>query len=191
MRSSLITRVVTLASLLVGAFAFSALAATWTAPTVPAPGGNPDAPINVGSLLQNKLGWLGVKGLVTTDLTLATGTPSAGMVLTALDSLGNAGWATPAASSNMRYGSATLACASYQHPTIGTVTVTFSPVLSSAPSAVIITPNWTNYSGDEAPSWWVSNVTASGFKINVQTTGENHCSDHPGTADKVFWAAMY
>ncbi len=94
MKSSFFTKIATTAGFVLGAFALSALAGTWTAPTAPAPGGNPDAPINVGSLLQNKLGWLGVKGLVTTDLTLATGTPVAGQVLTAIDSLGNAKWQT-------------------------------------------------------------------------------------------------
>lgn len=92
-------RIATVTGLILGACALSAFAGTWNPPSAPPPGGNPDAPINVGTTPQNKLGPLGVKGLVTTDFTLATGTPSAGMVLTALDSLGNAIWAAPAGGS--------------------------------------------------------------------------------------------
>ncbi len=92
---STLARIATLSGLILGAFAVSAVAATWTPPPSAPPTGNPDAPVNVGSATQTKLGWLGVRGLIATDFTLATGTPAAGKVLTAIDSLGNATWVTP------------------------------------------------------------------------------------------------
>jgi hypothetical protein len=92
---STFARVATLSGLVLGAFAMSALAGTWTAPTATPPAGNVDAPVNIGAITQTKLGWLGVRGLIATDFTLATGTPVAGQVLTAIDSLGTAAWATP------------------------------------------------------------------------------------------------
>lgn len=96
MKSSFFTKTAAIAGFALGAFALSVLAAgTWNPPSLPPPDGNAEAPINVGNIMQNKLGWLGVKGLVATDLTLATGTPAKGMVLTAIDSVGNAAWALP------------------------------------------------------------------------------------------------
>lgn len=82
---------------LAGATALSVFAdggsGTWTPPTVPPPGGNVAAPINTGSVAQQKAGTLGVNTLVTTNLTVATGTPIAvGSVLTAIDSAGDTAW---------------------------------------------------------------------------------------------------
>jgi hypothetical protein len=129
MKSSFISRVATIGGLALGAFALSAFAGTWVAPSAPAPGGNPDAPVNVGSVTQTKLGWLGVKGLVATDLTLATGTPAAGMVLTAIDSLGNAKWQTPSGGGGGGATGDVIVCSAtgstFSNPQ-GTVTKTFS-----------------------------------------------------------------
>lgn len=82
---------------LAGASALSALAqtgATWTAPRSAPPDNNVAAPINVGSVTQQKNGWLGVTGLVTANLTIASGTPGLGNVLVS-DANGNASWQSP------------------------------------------------------------------------------------------------
>lgn len=61
-----ITRVATVSGLILGAFALSAFAGTWTAPTAPPPGGNPDAPINVGYDVQTKQGGIILNSLDAT-----------------------------------------------------------------------------------------------------------------------------
>lgn len=80
---------------LIGASALSALATgTWSpAPSNP-PSNNVDAPINVGSALQEKLGSLLIDNNVGIigNLIIATGTPSAGKVLTAVDGTGTVVW---------------------------------------------------------------------------------------------------
>jgi hypothetical protein len=188
MKSTFVSRVATTAGLLLGAFALSALAATWTAPTVPAPGGNPDAPINVGSLLQNKLGWLGVKGLVTTDLTLATGTPAVGKVLTAIDALGNATWATPAGGNegNWETGEITLPCQAYAWST--SQNVTFTKIFAVAPK-IITQPKWERYTGNESAAWWVTNVTTTGFTMNYGTPNSGSCYPSSG-GNGIMWVAV-
>lgn len=187
---STLARIATLSGLILGAFAVSAVAATWTPPPSAPPTGNPDAPVNVGSATQTKLGWLGVRGLIATDFTLATGTPAAGKVLTAIDSLGNAAWQTPASISGgpvIKSGMAPFACANYSTP--GSVAVTFPSTFATSPQ-VTITPNWTNYSGDEAPSWWITNVTTSGFTIHIHTSGSGTCYGNTGAAAGVYWIAI-
>ena len=82
---------------LLGASALSVLAQTsgsWTAPTVAPPGGNVAAPLNIGTTLQEKLGSLLIDGNlgVMGNLVIATGTPSAGKVLTALNNTGLVTW---------------------------------------------------------------------------------------------------
>lgn len=187
---STLARIATLSGLILGAFAVSAVAATWTPPPSAPPTGNPDAPVNVGSVTQTKLGWLGVRGLIATDFTLATSTPAAGKVLTAIDSLGNAAWQTPASIPGgpvIKSGTASLVCANYSTP--GSVAVTFPSAFATAPQ-VTITPNWTNYSGDEAPSWWITNVTTSGFTIHVHTSGSGTCYGNTGAAAGIYWIAV-
>ena len=83
------------AGFLIGASALSAFATgTWTPPSTLPPGNNVDAPINVGTGLQEKLGSLlidnnfGILG----NLIIATGTPDTGKVLTAVDNTGTATW---------------------------------------------------------------------------------------------------
>lgn len=189
MKSTFIPRVVTTIGLLLGAFALSALAATWTAPTAPAPGGNPDAPINVGNLLQNKLGWLGVKGLVTTDFTLATGTsPRAGKVLTAIDDLGNATWATPSGggASNWETGEITIPCQAYAWPS--SQNVTFTKTFGTAPK-IITQPKWERYTGNESAAWWVTNVTTTGFTMNYGTPNSGSCYPSSG-GNGIMWVAV-
>ena len=95
MAPSLLRRSLTTAGFILGAFALAVAAGTWTPPSSSPPSGNVDAPVNIGSVTQTKVGWLGVRGLVATDLTLATGTPAVGDVLTAVDTLGNATWQAP------------------------------------------------------------------------------------------------
>jgi hypothetical protein len=76
---------------LAGATALSALAAgTWTAPTAPPPGGNVDAPLNVGSTAQAKTGLLGLSSFLFNPTGTANITP--GSVLTAADANGDVGW---------------------------------------------------------------------------------------------------
>jgi len=82
--------------------------AIWQPPTTTAPGGNPEPPINVGGTAQTKSGILSVTGfrnfstsifdsLATFNggIKITTGSPIAGKVLTAADSLGNVSWADP------------------------------------------------------------------------------------------------
>ncbi len=88
---------------LLGASALSVLAQTsgsWTAPTVAPPGGNVAAPLNIGTTLQEKLGSLLIDGNlgVLGNLVIATGTPSAGKVLTALNNTGLVAWGDASAS---------------------------------------------------------------------------------------------
>lgn len=59
-KTKIVNRIVTVIGLSLGAFALSALAGTWTAPTLPPPNGNVDAPVNVGSSAQAKDGALGL-----------------------------------------------------------------------------------------------------------------------------------
>lgn len=83
------------AGFIIGASALSALATgTWNPPPSSPPSNNVDAPINVGSLLQEKAGPLlldtnlGILG----NLVIATGSPAAGKVLTAIDDTGVVTW---------------------------------------------------------------------------------------------------
>jgi hypothetical protein len=83
-----------IAGFLAGASAISALAqtgGTWSVPTLPPPNGNTDAPLNAGISAQQKNGWLGVIGLITTNLQIASGTPGVGQVLMS-DATGGASW---------------------------------------------------------------------------------------------------
>ena len=82
---------------IIGASALSAFATgTWTAPTATPPGGNVAAPINVGNFTQEKAAGLWLHGGLAVDgnLIVATGTPVAGKVLTAVDGTGLATWGT-------------------------------------------------------------------------------------------------
>ena len=111
-----VSKIATITGLALGAFALSALATgTWTAPSAPAPGGNVDAPINVGGTPQYKTGALGIgagtiapaskallqvfgagiiETLGVTNLYVVSGEQTAGNVLT-LDGGGKAVWAKP------------------------------------------------------------------------------------------------
>lgn len=88
---------------LIGSSAFSALASTtWTAPSVPPPGGNVDAPLNVGSTAQTKAGGSiqinGSFGIAGGQFVyLPTGvTPTAGQALVADGSSpGKVVWGSP------------------------------------------------------------------------------------------------
>jgi hypothetical protein len=90
----LASRIAILSGLALGAFAFSAVAGSWTAAPPNPPNNNADAPINVGGLSQAKTGLLGLVNLVVTNLNVASGTPGIGQVLTS-DSSGNASWQAP------------------------------------------------------------------------------------------------
>lgn len=57
---SSLKKIASIAGLFLGAFAISAIAATWTPPTAPPPSGNVDAPINAGTGDQGKAGRLAV-----------------------------------------------------------------------------------------------------------------------------------
>ncbi|HTK33519.1 MAG TPA: hypothetical protein VL335_03170 [Candidatus Paceibacterota bacterium] len=95
------TSVLAASSLLIGGFmgasALVALAGWTNAPANP-PSSNTEAPINVGSILQSKTGWLGVNGLITNNLYVASGTVSTGGSVLTNDGAGNAKWAAPGAS---------------------------------------------------------------------------------------------
>ena len=83
---------------------------TWAPATASAPGGNVPTPINSGLNTQSKLGGLFLntsntqpfdiglsvfgRAIFNGDVQIATGSPAAGKVLTALDNEGNVGWAT-------------------------------------------------------------------------------------------------
>ena len=65
--SSMLVRIASFTGIALGAFALVAAAGTWTPPPQTAPAGNVDAPINVGSSAQAKVG-----GLRIGDTTLPT-----------------------------------------------------------------------------------------------------------------------
>ncbi len=65
-----IAKVATVTGIFLGAFAISVLAGTWTAPATTAPGGNPDAPLNVGYGVQTKQG-----GIILNSLDSTAGNP--------------------------------------------------------------------------------------------------------------------
>jgi hypothetical protein len=184
-------------------------ASTWTAPLSSPPtcvSGNPgcDAPINVGSLAQTKLGSLVVNGISSSTyptglqvwglsqfegpVQIIDGSQAAGSVLSS-DANGDAKWIATsslglggsASANNMESGTVPLACGSYGDSGSGvfasnghSTSFRFPTAFSSTPR-VVITSNWTNYSGDEAPSWWLTNVTSTGFTLNVHTTSDNNC----------------
>lgn len=86
---------------LIGVSVLSALAQSssgWTPPTATPPGGNVPAPINIGNVVQEKLGGLSLRsGLVVYgNLIVATGTGAGtkGKVLTAMDDVGTVAWGT-------------------------------------------------------------------------------------------------
>ena len=94
MKKSLIIATLVIGTL-VGASALSVLASgTWTGPTVLPPAGNVAAPLNIGALLQEKAGSLLLDGGlgVLGNLVIATGSPTAGKVLTATDNNGTVAW---------------------------------------------------------------------------------------------------
>ncbi len=81
--------------ILLGASALSVMAqSVWTAPTAPPPGNNTPAPINVGNLLQTKIGglWLESGLRVDGNVLIGTSSPSWGKVLMATDRDGTAAW---------------------------------------------------------------------------------------------------
>jgi hypothetical protein len=59
-KTKIVNRIVSLVGLAFGAFALSALAGSWTAPTQAPPSGNADAPLNVGVTAQHKEGTLAI-----------------------------------------------------------------------------------------------------------------------------------
>lgn len=196
MKSSFITRIATVTGFVFGAFALAAVAGTWTPAPASPPNSNADAPVNIGGGAQTKTGSLTLNSSLADSIGLilggkikiVDGTQAAGRVLTS-DANGLGTWQDVSVSSSqvIKSGAATLACANYGTP--GSVAVTFSPAFTSVPN-VTITPNWANYSGDEAPSWWITNLTASGFTINVHTTSGGTCIGNLGATGRVHWIAV-
>jgi len=108
----LIKKVAIISGLMLGGFAIAALAASWTPPTAQPPENNVDAPINVGSSPQGKVGRLGlgqaqprvgaavldvlgagvIDNLFANTFTLTSGSPENGKVLTATNNNGLATW---------------------------------------------------------------------------------------------------
>ena len=85
---SFIIRIVAIAGFTVGGFALAVLATTLTNPNDPwtsnsgAPTNNAPTPINVGSVDQEKLGWLGLVDLLASNsFVYASGTPADNRVL--------------------------------------------------------------------------------------------------------------
>ncbi len=87
-----LTRIATFTGIALGAFALSAFAGPWVAPTSAPTNGNVDAPINAGSLLQFKNGLLGVIGLATQSLQVTAGAGTDKLLTS--DTTGNATWKT-------------------------------------------------------------------------------------------------
>jgi hypothetical protein len=120
---------------IIGASALSVLAANWTAPTATPPHENVAAPINVGDLLQEKLGSLIVKGLNVKGnmvISTTTGSGTTGKVLTAADDLGTVKWATLSGGSGGggAVSSVTAGTGISVAPTTGAVVVTNTGVTS-------------------------------------------------------------
>ncbi len=129
-------KVIILASLvvglLIGASTLSVLAqSVWTAPTAPPPGNNTPAPINVGNLLQTKIGglWLESGLRVDGNVLIGTSSPSWGKVLMATDRDGTATWVATSSlglngnSTNIVYSQYLLPGNAHRNATDGTPTV--------------------------------------------------------------------
>jgi hypothetical protein len=100
MTKNSITRIATIAGLFLGSFAVAALAfGPHSNPPPAVCDGTLDqgcnAPVNVGTVLQEKLGPAKFHGLgVLGNISISGGTPDVGKVLTAVDTAGNATWQT-------------------------------------------------------------------------------------------------
>lgn len=55
-------------------------------------------------------------------------------------------------------------------PSVGSFNVTFPTAFANVPT-VTFTPRWVRYTGDEPSSWWVTNITTTGFTINWKVPG--------------------
>src|SRR3989344_5562172 len=65
-------------AIILSAMLFVVAVYAWTEPSVAPPGGNIDAPINIGSATQYKAGALGVGGVLSADSVLAVGNGDTG-----------------------------------------------------------------------------------------------------------------
>ena len=151
--TSKFNRIAVLTGLALGAFAISAFAVNFSGPKQAPPGctsGDPgcDAPLNVGPILQTKLGWIALKGLITNDITFSNGTPTPNAsVLMAKDANGTIGWGIPGG------GSSVNSLVLYDSPVIikscsdfygkcgvigGTIQAGVTPGISTAAKAVLL-----------------------------------------------------
>lgn len=193
MKSSLTTRVLTTTGFVLGAFALAAVAGTWTPPTTTPPGGNVDAPINVGLTEQFKLGPLRVNTNTTNPVApiglilggkiqIVDGNQAAGKVLVS-DANGVGSWASSTASGGgggsgtspvayfyWNYDNADKIGDTYNVSTVtrgsdaSIVTVTFQTPLTG--NAYVVTCNGGTYFGEGAPVWTNAyEKTPTGFKV--------------------------
>ncbi len=69
----------------------------------------------------------------------------------------------------------------------GSRTVNFPRAFPSTP-VVTFTPRWSGVTGDEGTSWWITNVSSTGFQVNYH--GPDSPDYHYGQ-DNVMWIAVY
>lgn len=69
----------------------------------------------------------------------------------------------------------------------GTHAVEFPPgFFTEPPSNITITPKWARFTSDEDTTWWIENVSSTGFEIRWKGPGSG--DNTPGT-DGVYWRA--
>ena len=193
MKSTTLNRIAVLTGLTLGAFALSVAAANFSAPLHTPPTcntGEPgcDAPINVGPTLQTKLGWVGLKGLITEEMTFANFPggvhPNPGQAMIAVDSTGKVGWGSPDGSTSLRKGTVNIGnWIEMTNPGV----FTNSPNLYEASASVLLVPPMSNTSysvflqphqllsyrgdsGDEAVGYIITNKSTGAFSIHAYST---------------------
>ena len=185
----------------------------WTGPLSSPPNcttGNPgcDAPLNVGLNSQSKLGQLFVNTSVSNpyavglavwgssifngSVQINSGSPAANKVLVASDASGTVSWVATStlgfgsgsAGRTIQTGLAPLNCGLSASST----TVNFPSNFSGATSTITITvlPRWIENNGNGATVFWVTNITLSSFKLNVNSPGSCRTPAENG----VMWMAV-
>lgn len=163
--------------------------------------------ISVGSListgdalLNNSLGIAIGAGLPTANLDVAgtlrfrgnvgdaTSAPAAGKVLTAMDATGVAKWQTSSSNYQIKTGWYPLAyntaCGGVCH-----IAVSFnSPFAAGVRPVVTAQPMWVTATGDESPSWGVSDITNTGFTLQFHSPSGARFG---GGESGLMWTAVY
>jgi hypothetical protein len=197
--SALLTRIAILSGLALGAFAFSAVAGSWTAAPPNPPNNNADAPINVGgggpvgtasNYAQSKSGLLALASLMF-DPGGATNIP-VGSVLTAVDNYGTVGWgATGSGGSCLKWKSGQVSFAGENSkPVVFSASFSALPIIKLYYDFAVgnpASPNPPNSFSDQPDDnnhgivgnigiAWSANVASTGFTIENPYNRSGHVS---------------